>query len=398
MQIRPLIFASVAVVHFAGSASAQDWKATPWVEPQDTTMATFAPDEYAWRLFLALNWPSRASGCGPNISKRIGADGLTVWEHWVVKTDVFLPNATKPKSWEELCGAPLVAKQLQPSAQLALARVSRPAQPAPTFVQPDGDISSTADEEVRLNESAFKFVRDEGLYSLTKQRALAASGVKAIDFPRASKEVKAHWILLPEAVDHSRYHTGKTADGRTFGLVALHITTKELPRWFWATFEHVDNETRWVQQFPSEFAGWAVPLRDTFACPAGSPSCNRIPSGLGLENTKWQHYRLKATQIDWVDLLGEPTLVVNSKIESGFIQSESSCISCHSLALIGERGPPMPFMIFKPEQSDDMGRVANFIGVVKSTDRRPRAGVDPTGKFLQLDFVWSLRNAQPENP
>jgi hypothetical protein len=117
---------------------------------------------------------------------------------------------------------------------------------------------------------------------------------------------------------------------------------------------------------------------------------------LGLEGTKWQFYRLKATQTDWVDLIGDPTLVVNSKIEGGFIQSQSSCISCHSLALIGETGPAMPFQIFKVEEVDDMGRVANFIGVVAPKDRRPRPGVDPNGKFLQLDFVWSLRNAKPE--
>ena len=401
----PLLAAMcVSLAMVAGAARAEEatapanWKEKPWLEPQDTAMATFTPDEYAWRLFLALNWPARAAGCGPDTAKKIGDAGPAVWERWAIKTDVFLAGGAKPKSWGELCGAAEVAKTLAPSAQLALARQLRAGAPNLEFAPPGGEASTGNDEEVRLNEAAFNFVRDQGLYSRTRQQAMAAAGVKAIDFPRLGKEVKAHWIVLPNAADHSRYHTGKTDDGRTYGLVALHITTKDLPRWFWATYEHVDNETRWPAQFPFEFAGWStVPPRDTYACPPNNPGCRALPQGLGLENTKWQNYRLKATQTDWVDSFGEPTRVVNSKIESGFIQRESSCISCHSLALIGERGPQMPFTIFKAEQTDNDGRVANFIGVVKSTDRRPRPGVDPTMKFMQLDFVWSLRNARPEN-
>jgi hypothetical protein len=359
-------------------------------------MALFAPDEYAWRLFLALNWPSVGQGCGPDTGKAFGAEGPVVWEHWPSKNDVYLPKGAKPKSWTEICEAALVAKVLQPSAQLELAEQSIPKSLEPMFEPPIGDVSTARDEEVRLNQGALAFIIDSGTYSLTKQRALAASGVTAIDFPRAAKEIKAHWVVLPDAADHSRYHIGKTADGTVYGLVALHITTKDLPRWFWATFEHVDNETRWPRQYPTEFAGWTIPPRDAYSCPGGTTGCPGFPQGLGLEGTKWQFYRLKATQTDWLDLIGDPTLVVNSKIEGGFIPSQSSCISCHSLALIGETGPAMPFQIFKVEEVDDMGRVANFIGVVAPKDRRPRPGVDPNGKFLQLDFVWSLRNAKPE--
>lgn len=391
----------ISLAMAAGAARAQDpaapanWKEKPWLEPQDTTMALFAPDEYAWRLFLALNWPARATGCGPDTARKIGDAGQTVWERWAIKTDVFLARAAKPKPWEELCGgAVLEAKVLQPTAQLEVARQQQQRGVAPEFAQPGGDLSNAADEEVRLNEATFKFIRDQGLYSLTKQQALAAAGVKAIDFPRPSKEVKAHWIVLPDAADHSRYHTGKGADGRTYGLVGLHIITKDLPRWFWATYEHVDNETRWPAQFGADFAGWSVPPHDTYACPPATPDCRALPKGLGLENTKWQNYRLKATQVDWVNLTGEPTHVVNSKIEGRFIQKESSCISCHSLALIGDRGGPMPFSIVKGVDPQS-GRLISFVGVVNPSDRRPQP--DPNAKFMQLDFVWSLRNAKPEN-
>ena len=197
----PLLVAICACLAVAaGPAEAQDpssanWREKPWLEPQDTTMATFAPDEYAWRLFLAMNWPARATGCGPDTAKKIGDAGPTVWERWAIKTDVFLAGAAKPKAWAELCGEVPVAKTLQPSAQLALARQARagaPPQPGSDleFSPPAGDASGGADEEVRLNESAFNFIRDQGLYSRTRQQAMAAAGVKAIDFPRMGKEVR----------------------------------------------------------------------------------------------------------------------------------------------------------------------------------------------------------------
>ena len=369
------------------------------VEPQDTQMALFEPDCYAWRLFVSLNWPSRHGQCGPDPAKALGADGETVWEKWIPKQNVFLPGAQEPPSWESHCRAVVTVKALAPSAQLAAARAGMEDSTDPTiaFVRPRGDITDTADEEVRMNRHTLEFIRSRRLYSRDEQMRLAATGVKSIDFPLPAKEIKAHWIKLDEPADYARYHTGVDSDGTVYGLVAWHITTKDLPRWFWATFEHVDNESRWSSKFPAGFAGWSERPIDRFACEGKALDCAAIPAGIGLEGTKWDNYRLKATQIDWVDSFGEPTVAVNSKIENGFIQSQSSCISCHSLAMMGERSLPMPFRFVNDDiPADSMGRQANFIGVVGAGDRRPRPGVDPNWNFLQLDFVWSLRNAQPK--
>jgi hypothetical protein len=233
-------------------------------------------------------------------------------------------------------------------------------------------VSTAADEEVRMNRQTLEFITSNRLYSLDEQTRLAAADVASIDFPPAAKEVKAHWIKLDDPADQARYHTGVGSDGTVYGLVGWHVTTKDLPRWFWATFEHVDNETRWPAEHPSFFAGWSERPIDRFACENEAPDCAKIPAGIGLEGTKWENYRLKATQIDWVDSVGRPTVVVNSKIEGGFIQSNSSCISCHALAMIGEGPIPMPFSIINPDVPvDPLGRVANFVGVVDSDDRRP---------------------------
>ena len=374
-----------------------------FLEPQDTKMALFEPDCYAWRLFVALNWPAREKQCGPNSSKRLGEEGETVWERWISKQDVFLAGAAEPASWNAHCGATIAAKTLAPSAQFTAAReqIEALADDVIFFEPPDGDASTAADEEVRMNREALNFIADNHLYSLDEQTRLAAAGITTIEFPAAAKEVKAHWVKLDNPADHSRYHTGTDSDGTIYGLVGWHVTTKDLPRWFWATFEHVDNETRWPSdpEVGGAFAGWGERPIDRFACEGEAPDCEKIPTGIGLEGTKWENYRLKATQVDWVDSFGEPTVVVNSKIEGGFIQSQSSCISCHALAMIGEGPIPMPFTIVNNDVPPDAnGRVANFIGVVDADDRRPRIPeVNPDWNFLQFDFVWSLRNAQPEN-
>lgn len=370
------------------------------LEPQDTKMALFEQDCYAWRLFVALNWPARETQCGPDPSKQLGEEGETVWERWISKHDVFLAGANEPATWDAHCGTAIAAKTLAPSAQFAAARaqIEELVDGVVLFEPPVGDASTAADEEVRMNRDALEFIANNRLYSLDEQTRLAAVGVTSIDFPAAAKEIKAHWVKLTDPVDYNRYHIGVGSDGAVYGLVGWHITTKDLPRWFWATFEHVDNETRWPAEHPTAFAGWSERPIDRFACNGEAPDCEKIPTGIGLEGTKWANYRLKATQIDWVDSFGEPTVVVNSKIEGGFIQSQSSCISCHALAMIGEGPLPMPFSIVNIDvPPDPSGRVANFIGVVDANDRRPRPGVDPNWNFLQLDFVWSLRNAQPEN-
>ena len=66
----------------------------------------------------------------------------------------------------------------------------------------------------------------------------------------------------------------------TFGLTALHITTKDLPNWLWATFEHVDNPARPGNE------KWELASRDSFACDRAPFDCNRAPQGLGLQGTK----------------------------------------------------------------------------------------------------------------
>ena len=171
---------------------------------------------------------------------------------------------------------------------------------------------------------------------------------------------------------------------------ALHITTKDIPNWFWATFEHVDNPSREGAE------GWQTPTVDSASDFRG------FPSGLGIENSRWQYYRLRGTQVDFVDSFGNPTILANSQIESGF-QVTSSCITCHARAAIGPRIPDSPganrLSIFKSElpQNQSPSIVIGNSGVLPEelfVSRTFNDNITGELKYLQLDFVWSLMRAQ----
>src|ERR1700741_3558574 len=65
-------------------------------EPQDSAMAANDPDCYAWRLFVALNWPANQSQCAADQTRKLGDPGVTVWESWRSKYETYLDKAAEP--------------------------------------------------------------------------------------------------------------------------------------------------------------------------------------------------------------------------------------------------------------------------------------------------------------
>src|SRR5262249_52113526 len=135
--------------------------------------------------------------------------------------------------------------------------------------------------EIRFNRLEFEFIRSRELYDLDGQLRAYESG-DTVSFPYGSREVKAKWRPISSS-DRSRYYTMelRLPDGtrQLYGLTGLHVASKDLPTWFWATFEHVDNPTQ------PDNEGWQLPSRDQFACRAAPADCNRAPRGIGLERT-----------------------------------------------------------------------------------------------------------------
>ena len=399
--MRPVVFTLLAGLALAGSglpAVAAD----PWVIPTDAALAARDPDRFAWGLFVAITWPADENSRMPASDRPYGDPGPVMFETWATSDQTFLAKGAEPPTWDEIPW----------SAARTLGTRSLPRQIAMfrdvSSVKSGG--VSDEQEEVRLNRATFDYIRDNSLYSIEGQQWFFYNR-QPIAFPPGSIQVQAVWRAIGEE-DKARYQweefrDAKTKKRYTYGLTALHIASKVLPHWFWATFEHVDNPYR-----PGVFdEGWLNPSRDSLACPASELACNRAPTGLGLEGTRWENYRLRGTQIDYGDADGNPVILANSELETGFQQS-ASCMSCHVRSTIGPNRNEAASFVFNsdskdhaPEKSvamrlpvfkiDAEGRVTSYNGPpVPGEFLLPGQAEGGRARFLALDFVWSLIEAE----
>ncbi len=292
------------------ASPALDWH-TPWLESHNPREAATHPDEYAWRLFIALNWPANTITRQANPSAPFGADKPVVWETWQNATDVYLDDGKDPGPWttnrrwtinqppaDETRFETFSLKDISNARHIVAGKMV-------PLTNPTANAKRLT--ELRMNRVAFDYIRAHELYNLDGQLRLVAAG-QPINFPPSATEIKANWRpIRPD--ERERYHTlaVRFADGteRLYGLTALHIVSKDSPQWFWATFEHVDNPTR------PDADGWQLPSSDRFACRGAAADCNRAPTGIGLEGTVWQNYRLRGTLTQFVDAANRPLLLAN---------------------------------------------------------------------------------------
>ncbi|WP_454746409.1 hypothetical protein [Ciceribacter selenitireducens] len=372
-----------------------DWVATGWEEPQDTRMALLSPDEYAWRLFVALNWPAKEGTREAAGDKKLGDPGRVTWESWMLvsggplKSQVYRKDGVEPLAWtaplDAYCDA--TARDPFPLQNLAISNSN------PTILFEPGVTAGR--DEVRMNKDSLGTVVDNMLYNVEGQEALFDQGLTAVKFRENSKEIKAQWREI-DPKDETKFHSCHY-NGKIYGLTALHIITKDLPNWFWATFEHIDNKR---ENFNTPgYAPWLLPSRDSFSCPSDNLSCEAFPKNIGLEGTRWEHYRLRGTQVDFVDATGEPTRLANSQVETSF-QTTSSCITCHARATIGAKAEtsPLPNRLNILDQPFAVDQVLTPFGAPDPNQFVTNTGgVMPLKRVLQytqLDFVWSVMRAQ----
>jgi hypothetical protein len=164
------------------------------------------------------------------------------------------------------------------------------------------------------------------------------------------------------------------------------------PNWLWATFEQIDNPT----------ATGIEPIDDI---PPQTQMVNReVQTILATyyPNLPWQYYELRGTQIDFVDANGNPTILANTLIETDF-QRSSSCITCHALATRGSlsQGRLAFFNITDEGMQGYIGNVAgqnyfDSFGEAVCYDGKTDYFFNcqtQENVYRQLDFVWSLREA-----
>ena len=239
--------------------------------------------------------------------------------------------------------------------------------------------------------------------------------------------------------------------------MAFHVSSKDIPNWVWTTFEHVNlpgrcditgcNDSWGYFSSDSDIpAGGAdnyvrPKVRSEKASHGGSspgdifhrdqiykaetirPQLAEIfeamDIGTGLshsENPKptdsaWRSYRLKGSQVEFVNASGRPTFLGNSVTEAGFLDG-SSCITCHARAGSDKLGPGprirgsdgkveyrppgepgLPLGVFVNDLSD-FGYGKSAYGVPNPAwfheSNQPQSL-----RVLQTDFVWGFLRAAP---
>ena len=348
------------------------------------------PDRSAWELFIQVN-------------KAVDANHV-LFETWAANENTFTANPMFPGAQRPpQCGTQAVAVLTTPVASPKILNVPAlealvPRRPG---LQPrvvPGGTEDRPSEEVRRNEATFNFIVCNKLQTKAGLRAAFAAG-QPITFPIDSIEVKANWRPVGNR-SPSEYYIATASDNKRYALVSMHIISKKMPNWTWATFEQKDNLGRCDFIGCHDHFGAVVADVDPHSSPDGrydpcvkSPALKKLFSDAGMPGL-WENYCLKGTQIDFTSATGVPTHLGNSVTESGFV-STSSCMTCHSRAAVNAQGrdpfgggfisPPNPAICpptdeaCSPNGTPDPAWFWNNLG-------QP----NQSAATMQTDFVFSL--------
>jgi hypothetical protein len=324
------------------------------------------PEQTSWQLFVAANCPTN------------DASTPLTWETWPTQESVYAGNT--------LSGAE-VSKHVQrfhPTVQGRLLNHQLGSDPSSFSAKlltvgqctvTDKRTGRTICEEVRLNPVAATYVRQNGLNTLMGQGQFVRNG-RVMDFQKAAVEVKADWL---QNCNDAGLHT-EVIDGKSYCLVAMHINSKLLPNWIWATFEsrgNAENPNRCV----------TLGCVDSFgSSPAAIPSGEQArrlrnlavqtPALMQMESAaqfpvQMTHYTMDGAQVNYLNG-SKPTLLGNSVTEEELANvplQKSSCITCHATSNVNAKGQQS----FAGLNSDPIGKPPQ----------------DPSGYFPR-DFVWSM--------
>jgi hypothetical protein len=344
-------------------------------------------EETAWRLWVA-------STCSVNQS----VYPYVIWENWIEQAQMYPLNPANVLKIPASLAPSSSALHLLHASPLALLRNPGIVATVPGLLgaadqncnaaqaPPDNQKNLIICEEVRINGSEQDYITGTAMWNRNGQKQIAASHGD-IQFPQPSVEIKADWIELSTiGFDCANLPPGlrqsvhvETVNGNCFAMVGLHLISKLLDKWIWATFEPQNLTTNpfrcKVLGCSDSFGSRPARTRGTFT--------SLTPQLEGLMNAahlapEWKNYRLDAVQIRFVDSDGKPTLLGNSIIEGenvGMDLKQASCISCHAVSSI------------KNDGTDGITLLTNNpVGEPEPL---------PSHDWIRRDFVWSLLEACP---
>ncbi len=342
--------------------------------PPGTTAGSPGPewDKRAWDLFTSAMAPAKAAGAGH----------LATFETWASDEDTYTKDPKWPTPFapgkvpsfaERRFHTSLLLRNMAPhglkatSQSTIQAACTTPAAPQSDNYPANGCIA----EESRRNRISFDYIVGNHLYT-SKGLSEVFKNQKKIQFPAESFELKADWapvsdiitwlkgfniILTPDEVAKQYYTTTVISDKKpvTYGLLAVHISSKDRPDWFWATFEQKNNPGRCDTMGCYDKFGATKPEVPPAAAKTLYGDCDKTADlktlfterGLGA---LWANYCLKASQIDFVsqDKDKKAILVGNSVTEALVVNvpiAQSSCMTCHFNASFNKDGVSSKNMI-----------------------------------------------------
>lgn len=346
----------------------------------DPNPAMNAPDMVAWQTFIHVN---TAAG-GTNAR----------FETWASDTDTFKVDPRFPTSPQPLALRPPVLATVGPQAIQESGGLLPAIPPDPT----------QSLEETRRNEAAFNFIKNNNLYKIS---GLKAAFGKTLSFPVDAIEVKANWLPVDQVPAFTGnkvtladvpkvFHVNTSSvDNKAYALMSMHVITKLVPNWTWATFEHKFNPARCDILGCKDLFGASPAVVAPHSQPRlGYPDCVKTEALKQLMATAhwdsaFENYCLKGSQTDFTDNSGLDIRLGNSITEDGFV-NRSSCMTCHGRAAFDQNGQPTSGAGFDANGAPLGPIQPNWYW--SFTARPPifegMPGLKRTG--TSADFVWSI--------
>jgi hypothetical protein len=325
----------------------EDVKTTASAQPSacnfPTTMAG-SNEQTAWQLFVAAN-------CLNN--------GKLTWETWTEQTCIFSSSACPPAAAaaatpaHHLHGSHLAAHKrgVNLKANALPSSDCSPMNTAGPFAPKNLSASPKFCEEVYANPEEVSFIRQPGaqatLTTYAGQVSWASDHQNAIATPNPSIEIKVDWLpatsLASNGFDCTNPPAGlyvENISGTCYAMVGIHLSSKLLPNWLWATFEPQNAGTNPNRCNPDLYNAcndpWGSnPAASTGADTAATQALIDLMTQAGLPKA-FQNYRLVAAQTAFLDSNNQPTQLGNSFVEfNADVQPhQASCITCHAYATL----------------------------------------------------------------
>jgi hypothetical protein len=341
-------------------------------------------EETAWQLWVAATCPVNDNQYP-----------FVVWENWIEQSQLYpadpsqglkVPNAGATTPGHIVHESPLalaINPKLSTTVPGPIGQPDTNCNKAQT--PPPGQTGLTICEEVRENGATEDYIAGTNLWNRTGQTNAALNRVN-IQFPRPAIEIKSDWILLSSiGLDCGNLPLGftdsihvETINGNCFALAGMHLISKLLDQWIWATFEPQNSITN-----PNrcKVLGCTDPFGSKPAVTRGAPTqlTKKLAQLMDAANLapEWRNYRLDAVQTDFL----VPKLLGNSVIEgenAGVPLTQASCITCHAVSSVNNMG-------------------TDGITLLNSNPVGPPAPL-PSKAWIRRDFVWSLSEACPNSP